>query len=101
MENGDKRMEKVPLGERLSKRLDIEPDVLVGGCQIELRGRHRVKLYGAKRILCYSDTAIRLRLGREVVLVEGARLECSSFTHSVAVIVGRIDGVSFEREAKV
>lgn len=101
MGNTDKRTEKVPLGERLSKRLDIEPDVLVGGYQIEMRGRHRVKLCGAQKILCYSDTAIRLRLGREVVTVEGARLECSSFTHGVAVIVGRIDGVSFEREARV
>lgn len=100
MGNEDKRAKKVPLGERLSRRLDIEPDVLLGGYQIEMRGRHRVKLCGARKILCYSDTAMRLRLGREVVTVEGARLECASFTHGVAVIVGRIDGVSFEGEGR-
>ena len=92
----DQKTEKVPFGERVSKCLNIEPDILVGGYQIEMRGRHRVKLGGARKILCYSDTVMRLQLGREIVRVEGMRLECASFTHGVAVIVGRIDGVSFE-----
>lgn len=100
MSNAEKGTEKGTLGERLVKRFDIEPDVLVGGCQIELRGRHRVKLYGAEKILCYSGDMIRVRIGREVVTVEGARLECMSFLRGVAVIVGRIDGVCFEKEGR-
>lgn len=100
MGNEKHRKEKATLGERLVKRFDIEPDVLLGGHQIELRGRYRVKLYGAEKILCYSDTVIRLRLGREVVTVEGERLECASFVRGVAVIVGRIDSVSFEKEGQ-
>lgn len=100
MGNEEKKTEKATPGERILKKWDIEPDILTGGHQIELRGRYRVKLCGADKILCYSDSVIRLRLGREEVAVEGARLECMSFTRGTAVIVGRIDRVSFGKEEK-
>ncbi len=81
--------------ERLVKRLNIEPDVVMGAFQVDIRGRHRVKMGGVSKILLYSDTEIRVRIGNERVSVVGQRLECMSFCNGLAVIVGRVDGVVF------
>ncbi len=94
MEKGKKESAR----ERIAKKFDIELDILMGGFQVEMRGRHRVKLGGVGKILCYSDTEICLGIGKDVLSVVGTNLECMSFCHGCAVIVGRVDGLAFEKK---
>ena len=98
--SGDDVNEKVGIGERIFKALDIEPDIAFGGTLIEIRSRGALTLSGGGRILDYSDRLIRIALKRGAVTVMGSRLVCAAFCAGRVRIEGRIDSVSFENEGE-
>ena len=83
--------------ERVCSLLDISPESMPHGHAIEILGRSLVKISGAKRILMYTDTEIRISLPRknEFISVRGASLSCSSYNRGILGINGMIDSVSF------
>jgi len=96
-EKQKKNKEKRTLAERLAIDVDMPPELLSGGCFIEIRGRNSVVVRGCRRILTYSETKVSLRLKRETVEVTGKRLTCISYLAGAVSVAGYIDSVSFLR----
>lgn len=94
--NGEKRhTARVPLAERLSRRLDIPADVFCGGLTLELRGRGELYIMGCRRIVYYSTERISLALRDSILTVEGRRLSCITYFNSQVGICGRVDSILF------
>lgn len=100
-EKQKKKREKRTFTERLAIDLDMPPELLSGGCFIEIRGRNSVVVRGCKRILAYSETKVALKLKRETVEVTGKRLTCISYLAGAVSVEGYIDSVSFLRREGV
>ena len=83
------------LRERLSRSLDIPPDLFVGGSLIEIRGQNAVSVRGGGRILCYTEEEIRIALRTCVISVRGKRLICTSYCRGAIGIDGQIESVCF------
>ena len=90
--------ERRTLAEHLAVDCDIPPELLAGGCFIEIRGRNSVVVRGCKRILTYSETKVALKMRRETVEVTGKRLTCISYLAGAVSVEGFIDSVSFLRK---
>ena len=90
--------EKRRLGERLACDLDSPPELLSGGCFIEIRGRNSVTVYGCRRILRYTEIQILLKMKKNIVTVTGQRLTCLSYLAGAVTVEGWIDGVHFSSE---
>jgi hypothetical protein len=88
--------------ERVCRLLDISPEAMPHGHAVEILGRSLVKIRGAKKILLYTDTEIRVSLPhkKEFISVRGASLSCSSYNRGILGIDGVIDSVSFCRTEK-
>ena len=87
--------EKRTLAERLAIDMDVPPELLSGGCFIEIRGRNSVVVRGCRRILTYSETKVSLKLRRESVEITGKRLTCISYLAGAVAVEGYIDSVTF------
>ena len=87
--------EKRTLAERLAIDMDVPPELLSGGCFIEIRGRNSVVVRGCRRILTYSETKVSLKLRRESVEITGKRLTCISYLAGAVAVEGYIgdDGI--------
>ena len=81
--------------ERVSRALDIAPDILPGGTLIELRGRSAMTVRGSGRILCYTPRRICVELGGRVLSVCGRRLFCSAYHRGTLGVEGEILALSF------
>ena len=79
----------------LANDCDIPPELLCGGCFIEIRGRNGVVVRGCRRILKYSTERILLKMRREVVEVTGKRLTCLTYFSGAVSIEGIIDSLCF------
>ena len=84
------------LASHLSERYDIQPDMLFGGCHLELRGRSSLSVGGCRGIVEYSPDAVLLRLRGGLFRVCGSDLSCDSYTCGEVLISGRVDSMSFE-----
>ena len=93
------KTEKSGLGERLSRALDLQPDIFSGAGLIEIRGRGAVTVNGGGRILDYTDAIVRIAMKRGAVAIRGRRLVCASFCIGRVRIEGYIEGVDFENSA--
>ncbi len=83
---------------RVSRALDIAPDVLSRECVVELRGRELITVHGAERILIYLPSEIRILTPRGVLSIEGAGLTFISYTTGSVGIKGRVDRMEFLKE---
>ena len=91
----EKRTEKPPFRERLSRLLGIPSDAIgADGFMAEWRGRGSVTVRGCRKILSYEMTEIRLRTRDGDVTVTGNGLTCFSYFYGAIGIEGRIDSVS-------
>ena len=90
-----KKKERRTLAERLAIDCDIPPELLSGGCFIEIRGRNSVVLRGCRRILTYSETKVTLKMKKDIVEVFGKRLTCISYLAGAVSVEGFIDSVAF------
>ena len=91
---------KRPLLERLAVDHDVPPELLSGGCFIEIRGRNSVVVRGCRRILTYSESRVALKMKKDVVVIEGKRLTCLSYLAGAVSVEGLIDSVGFLRGNK-
>jgi len=92
--------EKRPFLETISKRFEVDADMIGNGVRVEIRGRGRVEIGGVRRILSYSDDAVVLALTCGKMTVKGEGLECVFYRRNEAAVEGRIDGVFFGGEAE-
>ena len=81
--------------ERVSRVLDVPPDLLPGGSLLEIRGRQAITVRGSGKILRYTPEEVCVELGRTVLSVKGRRLVCTSYYLGALGIEGRIDEVTF------
>ena len=95
MDNKRPKSQKRPFAEWLAVERDIPPELLSGGCFIEMRGRYAVIVKGCRRILTYSETRVLLKTKRDVVAVRGKRLTCVSYLAGAVSVEGLIDSVEF------
>ena len=87
---------KESVRERLTRRLDLPPDLFGGEGMVEIRGRGAVTVRGGGRILRYTPEEIRILLPRCVLSIRGEDLVCTSYYRGAVGIDGRIGGVTFE-----
>ncbi len=82
----------------MSEKFDFQPEVLFGGCHLELRGRSSLAVGGCRGIVTYSPTLVILRLKDGFLRINGAELSCDSYTRGEVLISGRVDNMGFEDE---
>ena len=90
------RKKSVSFKERLSRGLDIPPDVFPYGTLIELRDKYLVCIRGAGSVSLYTDTEIRFCCKDGEICIRGERLVCSAYRRGVSSVEGKIGSVSFE-----
>lgn len=93
-----KQKEKLGIGERLCRAIELPAEVLPGKTLIEIHGESLLKVQGGGSILFYTDEEIHIRLGRggRVLCVKGKNLCCSSFNLGALGIDGRIRSLEFK-----
>lgn len=94
--NKKTRREKRSFAEVINEKLDIPSDVLPGGTLVEIRSQSELSVTGAKKILLYSGTYIRLATKGGTLSVRGKRLVCTSYHPDGVKIDGHISSVNFE-----
>ena len=96
--NNKRKKVKRGLAERLACDHDIPPEVVCGGCFVELRGRNRVTVRGCRRIIHYSPGKVVLKMRKDALQICGKRLSCITYLAGSISVEGLIDSVSFLRE---
>ena len=81
--------------ESVSKKLEIDGEMLCGGSLIEIKGRSRVEVGGVVKIVSSGTEQVILALRKGSVAVLGERLECIFYRSGDAAVEGRIHAVSF------
>ena len=88
--------ETVGWRERMSRALDMPPDLLGVGELVEIRGRRAMTIHGGGRILMYTPEQISVALGgKECLTVKGRGLVCTSYYARALGIEGHIEEVVF------
>ena len=90
-DNGNKRT----VVERLVGDYDLPPELLCGGCFIEIRGRNSVTVRGCRRIVRYTPESVVLRMHKNTVEVTGKRLTCITYLAGAVIVEGMVDSVGF------
>ena len=80
---------------RFGRRFADEAGVLFGEPRIELCGKRRLTVGGAKKIGFCSPEKIRILLSGESLTVVGKEMICLSFQNETLVIGGRLFSVAF------
>lgn len=99
--NSDIKQRKESLGEKISRGLDIPPDVLPGSSLVSIRGRSSLSVSGSTSIILYTPDEIRLSMKRGILAVKGTGLVCISYNSTEIKIEGRINSVSFEEDSRL
>ena len=87
---------KEGMREKLTRHLDLLPDLLGEGSLVEIRGRGTVTVRGGGQILRYTPEEIRVSMPRCVLSIRGENLICTSYYRGAIGVDGRIFGVVFE-----
>ena len=96
--NNEQQAKRETLGEKISRHLDISPDILPGGSMVVIRSRASVSVSGSTSILLYTPEEIKLSLKKGVLRILGYRLTCTSYNAEELHVDGKISSVSFEEE---
>ena len=91
----NKPQDKPSLLGRIGERFEVDADMIRRGEWIEIKGRNRVEINGVKKIGLYSDTCVRLILGKGSVTVKGCALTCVFYQRGAAAVEGTVESVSF------
>ena len=81
--------------ERLVGNYDIPPELLHGGCFIEIRGRNSITVRGCRKIVRYSTEVIVLKMKCELIEIRGKRLTCLTYLSGAVAVEGLIDSLCF------
>ena len=63
--------------------------------RVELRGSREALIEGSTGVIYYSDTAMRIGLGRQTLLVVGSELCIRTMFGGTLIIAGHISSVEF------
>ena len=85
--------------ERMSRALDMPPDLIGQGSLVEIRGRGMMTVRGNGKIFVYTPDEISVALCDGVLTVHGRRLVCTSYYVGAIGIEGKIDEVIFDDTA--
>lgn len=91
----DAKRSKRTVAERLVGDHDIPPELLCGGCFIEIRGRNGVTVRGCRRIIRYTPESVILKMRKETLEVKGKRLTCITYLAGAVAVEGIVDSVGF------
>ena len=91
-----KKKSKGAFAALMNEKFDFQPDVLLGGCHLELRGRNSLAVGGCRGIVTYSPKLIVLRLKEGALHVGGEGLSCDSYTRGEVLVSGRVNILEFE-----
>ena len=86
--------------EKLVGDHDIPPELLCGGCFIEIRGRNHVTVRGCRRIIKYTTERIVLRMHKDSLEITGKRLTCITYLAGAVSVEGIVDSVGFVRRSE-
>ena len=92
IERADRRDKLVA---RLVGDYDVPPELMHGGCFIEIRGRNSVVVRGCRKIIKYSTENIVLKMKRDLVEIAGKKLTCLTYFSGAVSVEGIIDSLSF------
>ncbi len=81
--------------EKISEELGVPKQVLAGFNHIELLGNHEAVVNNCAGILEYSDTRIKINMGKSDVMFCGSDLCMKEYGSAHAVITGEIMTVEF------
>jgi sporulation protein YqfC len=90
--------ERRPAGQAarsLGEALDLPNEILPGFSHVELMSNREAIAEGVKGILNYSETCIRLNLGRLQVCFEGGDLVVKSYQAEQVILSGIITDIHF------
>lgn len=73
------------------------PDEVLKKCTVmTVLGRQEITVEGHEGILAYETDCIRIRIGRDIISVNGARLVIDYYNDEELKIVGCINQISWE-----
>jgi sporulation protein YqfC len=90
------QMEKISLGRRLARRLDIPAEALTDGPRITISGHDRVLVEGHRGLLEYADDRIAAAGAGCKILVKGQGLGLEAMSGRELVITGQLWAVELE-----
>ena len=88
--------ERAGFMERIGRELDIDCDMICRGFGVEMRGRTRAEICGARRILIYTDSQISFVTPEGIFSVLGKHLSCVSYKRGTVIVEGRLTHMGFE-----
>lgn len=74
---------------------DVPPELLSGGCFVEIRGRNSIIVRGCRKIVKYSTENIVLKMKRDLIEITGKKLTCLTYFSGAVSVEGVIDSLSF------
>lgn len=80
---------------KLERTLELPCGTLYPALRIELSANRRAVVEGCRRVLCYTDTHIRLRTVDGDIDFEGENLRVDCFADGHAVVSGRFVHLGF------
>ena len=80
---------------RLVGDYDVPPELLNGGCFVEIRGRNSIIVRGCRKVVKYSTENIVLKLKRDLIEITGKKLICLTYLSGALSVEGIIDSLSF------
>ena len=84
----DKKEQQTQLPEAVSMFFGNEP-------RVELRGSLEALIEGSTGVIYYSDTAMRIGLGRQTLLIIGSELSIKTMFGNTLTVTGHISSVEF------
>ena len=83
--------------EWLADRMQLPAEVLAGAPVFFLNGRNQIWVENFKSILEYQEDVVRIQTGQGKVRIYGRKLCIDEFTRDGMRIIGRIEGVEFQK----
>ena len=99
MKKGSKQSKRTVV-ERLVGDHDLPPELLYGGCFIEMRGRNSVTVRGCRRIIRYTPESVVLKMRKDTLEVKGKRLTCITYLAGAVAVEGIVDSVGFVKRTE-
>lgn len=77
------------------QKMNLPKDVFEGATIISAVGRHEVTIENYKALLNYSEEEIRLQGKRDIIRIEGKKLEIYYFNNMDMKIIGNIECITY------
>ncbi len=78
------------------RALNLPENAFVSQTHMELFGQKELVIEGAKGIIEYNDTIVRIQVKERSVLIQGQKLRVDMFLENVIVVRGMLSSLVFE-----